>query len=108
VWAGAATVADGPPATGILRVPGDIAERLGPSCRPHHERDTVPNGEETRFTMTITRRIDGHDYVAGKEFASASRGIPGRDARSLGEVALALMDRIDHEDARPQSRARHS
>ncbi len=37
----------------------------------------MPTGQETQFTMTITRRIGGGDYVAGKQFAALSRGQAG-------------------------------
>jgi hypothetical protein len=68
----------------------------------------MPTGEETQFTMTITRRIGGGDYVAGKQFAALSRGIPSRDASALGELALALMQRIDHADAHATRPTKHS
>jgi hypothetical protein len=68
----------------------------------------MPNGEDTQFTMTITRRIDGHDYVVGKQFSALNRGIPGRNAGALGEVALALMERIDDADSQPTQPTKHS
>jgi hypothetical protein len=68
----------------------------------------MPTGEETQFTMTITRRIDGSDYVAGKQFASSSRGVPSRESRAMGEIALALMDRIDQADIHRAKPTKHS
>src|SRR3954454_10155370 len=55
----------------------------------------MPTGEETQFTMTITRRIAGSDYGAGKQSAPGSRAPQSRESRAMGETALARREPID-------------
>jgi hypothetical protein len=64
----------------------------------------MPADAETALTMTITLRIDGRDYVAGKHFVAASRGIPAHTATAMGDLAVGLIDRIEDEEGRGPGR----
>jgi hypothetical protein len=55
----------------------------------------MPIGEETQLTITLTKRIGGRDYIAGKQFAEHSRGIPPSTTPALGQIAVELSGLID-------------
>jgi len=67
----------------------------------------MPIGQETQLTITLTKRIGGRDYIAGKQFAEHSRGIPPSTTLALGQITVDLCNLIDEQEessGRPASK----